>query len=177
MAIMAFCEKVCFSNFFVYFIANNGIMAMMVFGEKNIPLCKSLQIIRYWYTFAYFYSSFAYFYSSWGPRVAQGCPKGAPRAPQDPILPTPRPPKAPLWSPRVPQMGAQGTLLEPQGHQKAPQELNFVSLWHPWAYFCARGFILSTSRFKYGLQGLIFIDVANVTRCFHGLCCKGDNHR
>ena len=96
------------STFLCYFIANNGIMAIMFFCEKNIPPCKSFQIIQYWYTFAYFYSS-------WGPRVAQGCPKGAPRAPETPFCPPqghPRhhfgapgspkwAPKAPFWSPRV----------------------------------------------------------------------------
>ena len=108
-----------FPTFFVYFIANNGIMAIMFFFcEKNIPPCKSLQIIRYWYTFAYFYSS-------WGPRVAQGCPKGAPRAPKTPFCPPqghPRhhfgapgspkwAPKAPFWSPRVTKRHPKSSIL------------------------------------------------------------------
>ena len=141
--------------FLCYFIANNGIMAIMVLYEKTFPPCKSLQIIQY------LYGLHAFTLHS-DPRVALGCPKGAPRALNVVHLPSPRAPKAPFWSRRVPQIGAQGSLLEPQGHQKAPQELNFASFWHPWVYFCARAFILSTLRFKCSLQGLFFIDITSL---------------
>jgi len=102
------------------------------------------------------------------PRWPQGrpmVPQGRPKSPQDPILRPPRAPKAPFWSPRV-------ALRAPKAHQKAPQELNLVSFWDPWAHFCARASILSTLHFKNGIHGLIFLDVYNVTGCFHVFCCK-----
>ncbi len=100
--------------------------------------------------------------------VTPGSPKGPPRAPQGP-------PRPHFGGPK----GTQGTILEPQGrpqspkaHQKAPQELNFVSFWDPWAHFCAQASILSTLHFKNGMHGLIYLDVYNVTGCFHVFCCK-----
>ena len=61
---MVFGRKKFVSIFFVYFIANNGITAIMVFCENHI-----------------FYNIFVGCPKG-AARVPQGCPKGAPRVPQ-----------------------------------------------------------------------------------------------
>ena len=129
---MVFGRKKFVSIFFVYFIANNGITAIMVFCENHI-----------------FYNIFVGCPKG-AARVPQGCPKGAPRVPQGC-------PKVTQGHPRV----TQGHLLEPQGHQKAPRRAQFC------IFLASLGILLWPSLHFIDIAGLIFIDVANVTRCFH----------
>ncbi len=100
-----------------------------------------------------------------------GSPKGAPRVPQEPPRPHFGDPGSPQGHPRH-HFGAPGSPSEPPRLTKRHPKSSILSLFGPLGTLRARASILSTLHFKNCIQGLIFIDVYNVTGCFHDFCCQ-----